>query len=294
MKLIKFPEQINNENNNPVVVVLGKFESIHLGHRELILEARKKSTEINGELLIMLFSQRKNKNFYSMEERIMFLKEYNPDYILEFEPNANNFALSYKKFNEYLKSFNTQHVVCGHDFKYGSNREGNVSTLEEEFNVIKLNELKFNNKSVRTSNIYDSLMSDDLNSYKEMMGHYFFYKGKVVKGKGNGKKFGMPTANVEYPKYKIDINEGIYYSYVIYDGQRLPSLTSISNNPTLDAKEITYETYIYNFDKDIYGEEIYVELIDKYRDPIKFNSIDELIEALQEDKKLGEKYFNLR
>ncbi len=293
MKIVNFPNTLDKKNNNSVVAVLGKFNSIHLGHRELLKKGRELANESNSKLMIMLFSEREESNFYSFAERVMFVNEYTPDYILEFAPTKENFSMRHEDFEAYLKDNNITNVVCGHDFNYGSNREGSVDTLKEKFNTHALEEFKIDGKPVRTRYIFDAITNGDISSFKEMMGYYFFYNGIVVRGKGNGKKFGMPTANVAYPKGKVNISEGIYYSYVIYDGKRMPSLTSISKNPTLDAEEITYETYIYNFDKDIYGEEIFVELIEKYRDSIKFNSIEELVEALSNDKKLGIKYFNL-
>lgn len=286
MKKIIYPST-ENINSNPKVAVLGKFETLHKGHKFLIWQGRQRADQESKELLVMFFSEREKDNFYSLEERLMFADQYKIDYALIFEPVKDNFAHKHTEFERYLKDLGVTDVIVGDDFRYGNNREGNIDTLSKEFNVQVINEQASEKVAYRTSNLIKAIKEDDLETYKEIMDHYFFYKGKVVKGLGNGKKFGMPTANVEYPDYKIDINDGIYYSYVIYDGQRLPSLTSISYNPTLDAKEKTYETYIYNFDKDIYGEELYVELIEKYREPIKFNSIEELVAKLDEDKKLG-------
>ncbi len=293
MKHIHYPEQINIEMTASRVVVLGKFEPVHLGHRKLLERGRELADTMDAELVVMLFSERKHNNFFSLEERMMFINEYRPDYILEFEPSSRNFSNTYLKFNDYLASLSVNAIVAGNDFRYGKDREGSIDTLKERFDVLIVDEVMFNSVPIKTSNVMDALAKDDLETYKNMMGHYFFYKGKVVRGLGNGKKFGMPTANVEYPEYKLNVNEGIYYSYVIYDGKRMPSLTSISKNPTLDAEEVTYETYIYDFDKDIYDEEIYVELIEKYREPIKFDSIEELVAKLEEDKILGKKFFNL-
>ncbi len=293
MKIIKFPEINIEKSNNGIVAVLGKFEGMHLGHLELLKKGREIANENNLELLIMMFSQKAESNFYSFEERVMFANASKIDYVLEFEPNKENLSFNWKQFNEYLLSIGVKSVVCGHDFRYGQNREGSIETLSKDFEVLSIDEFKIDGASIRTSLLYESLDTDDLLKYKDTTGHYFFYKGIVVRGLGNGRKFGMPTANVEYPSYKINVNEGIYYSYVIYEGQRLPSLTSISTNPTLNADKVTYETYIYNFDEDIYDKEIYVELIEKFREPIKFESIEKLIDQLEEDKVTGKKYFNL-
>ncbi len=294
MKKLIFPENYKNESGKNIVAVLGKFELIHLGHKSLIKAGREIANQIDGDLMLMMFSQRLKDNFYTFEERVMLASQVKLDYVLQFDPKPDNFAKTWKDFNDYLKSMGVTHIVCGPDFVYGNNREGDIETLRGDFEVKVMEELLIDGVPVRTTNILKALQSDDLDTFRKMMSHYFFYKGEVVHGLKNGRKFGMPTANVRYPKEKIKVNDGVYHSYVIYNGLRMPSLTSISNNPTLNGKETTYETFIYDFHKEIYGEEIFVELIDKYRDPIKFDSIEQLVEKLKEDKKLGKKYFDLR
>lgn len=287
MKHLFFPST-TGLSEKPKVMALGKFESLHLGHKKLLAEGSNIKDSNDIEFGVMLFSERKNNNIYSMEERLAFLKEFNIDFIWEFKPNSENFAINSDEFEELLINMNVNTIIVGSDFKYGNNREGTIKTLEDNFNLIVIDK-----DDASTSSVIDSINNKDFQKYKEFIGHYFFYAGEVVRGKGNGKKFGMPTANVDYPKYKIDVNDGIYFSYLIYNGKRMPSLTSISNNPTLDADKKTYETYIYDFEKDIYGEKVYVELIEKFRDPVRFESIEKLIDQLEKDKITGRKYFKI-
>ncbi len=291
MKIIKFPE-INDFSLKEKVFALGKFESLHLGHRKILKSASEYAKKNNLEFGIMIFDQRVKDNLYSIDERKKFIREFNPEYIMIFEKNESNFNITKNEFNSFLLKINTSVIFSGEDFRYGKNREGNVNTLGKINSKIVKNTMCSGVK-ISTTKAIECVKNSDFIKYKNIIGHYFFYKGEVIHGKGNGKKLGMPTANIEYPDYKIDIEAGIYYSYVIYNGQRLPSLTSISNNPTFGKNKKTYETHILNFDNDIYGEEIYVEIIEKFRDPIKFNSIDELSMQLAKDKNNGILYFNL-
>ncbi len=287
MKHLKFPET-KGLSDKPKVIALGKFESLHQGHRKLLSEGFGIRETEDVDFGIMLFTEREKNNIYSMEERLAFLKEYDLDFIWEFEPNQDNFNITAEYFEQLLMNMNVNIIIVGNDFRYGKGRQGTVETLEDNFNMIVIEK-----DEMSTSSVVDAIINTDFQKYKDLVGHYFFYEGEVVRGEGNGKKFGMPTANVDYPKYKIKVNGGIYFSYLIYDGKRMPSLTSISNNPTLGADKITYETYIYDFDKDIYGEKVYVELVEKFRDPVKFESIEKLIEQLEEDKITGRKYFSI-
>ncbi|BDU67691.1 MAG: riboflavin biosynthesis protein [Candidatus Tyloplasma litorale] len=292
-KIIKFPS-IEKFSKKEKIIALGKFYSIHIGHKKILKTASDIAKKKELEFGTMIFSQRKIDNFYSLEERMEFINEFNPDFFLIFNPTKKNFSISYKEFENYLEKINVKEIVVGKDFKYGHNQEGDVSTLKKKFNVTIIKEIKNQKEKISSKKIFEELCKDNLDYYLKSLGHYFFYKGKVIHGKGIGTELDMPTANVEYPAYKININDGIYYSYVTYKNNKFPSLTSISTNPTIsNDNKRTYESFIYNFDKTIYDEEIKVELIEKYRDPIKFDSIEELKNKLSQDKELGKTYFNL-
>ena len=290
MKIIEFPK--NNEySKNKKIFVLGKFESIHLGHKELLYKAKEISQRKNLELGIMIFSEKEKENLYSLEERIKFLSEFSPDYIMIFHPNKKNFSYSKNFFEDLLKKINVSDLVVGYDYFYGKNREGKAIDLSSKFELTIIDEVKKDDLIVSTRNLKDSIKNADFLTYRKIMNHYFFYKGIVIKGKGMGKQLNMPTINVVFPKYKIEIPHGIYYSYVIYNGTRYQSLTSVSTNPTFKEKKTAYETYIFDFSKEVYGEEVYVEIIEKFRNPIMFESIDLLVEQLEKDKIKGKRYF---
>lgn len=296
MKRVIFPNKIERENNNKnIVAVLGKLETMHKGHLELISSARELANGMDAELMVMIFSQRNKNNFYTIEERIMFANKYKPDYYLEFEPNSKNKSIEWLDFNKYLLEQGVSHIVCGHDFEYGFGRKGNIETLDRDFHVHSHNEITDGDRPLRTTELMKCVNENDLVAFKNIMGHYFFYEGEVIKGKQLGRELGMPTINVKYPEHKISLNEGIYYSYVIYNGQRLPSLTSISSNPSIDdGDNIKYETYIYNFNEELYGETVFVEIVEWFREPAKVESLEELKTILENDKKLGVEYFKIR
>jgi len=129
---------------------------------------------------------------------------------------------------------------------------------------------------------------------KEVLGFNYFYEGKVVHGRGEGKKLGFPTANIDVYENLKPISEGIYLSIFTVDGKKYNSITSISTNPTFDGKELKYETHILDFDRDIYGKHAYVELLSFMRLPIKFSNIEELVSQMKIDLKKAKKYFKDR
>lgn len=290
MKKILFPNK-DGYSDKPKIFVLGKFESLHIAHNKLLETAKKISIEKNYELGVMLFTEKNKDNFYSLEERINFIRKYSPNYLMMFEPNEKNFSFTKEYFEKWLMSLNVKNIVVGYDFYYGKDREGNAKDLHSNFELEIIKKMEINDLIISSKNLRESIINSNFDLYKNMVGHYFFYKGIVLKGKGMGKKLLMPTINVSYPKLKVDIPFGIYYSYVIFNGKRYESLTSVSNNPTFEEEKTSYETYIYNFNNDIYGEEVYVEIIEKFRNPIKFDNLELLIEQLEKDKILGKRYF---
>lgn len=116
------------------------------------------------------------------------------------------------------------------------------------------------------------------------------YQGVVKRGKSRGKVLGFPTANISLSK---DISEGIYLSYIKVGGNDYPSLTFIGAAKTFNATEVFSETYILDFDQDIYGLQVNVRLIKKIRDNKKFASSEDLIEQIRKDESAARSYFNL-
>ena len=112
--------------------------------------------------------------------------------------------------------------------------------------------------------------------------------GKVIDGKKLGRTIGFPTANLEINKQKVIPKKGVYYTNVKINEKIFKGITSVGNNPTVNGQELTVETYILDFNNDIYGKEINIYFIDRIRDEIKFNDIHELIEQLKKDKKFAE------
>ena len=112
--------------------------------------------------------------------------------------------------------------------------------------------------------------------------------GKVIHGKKLGRTIGFPTANLEINDKKVIPKKGVYYTNVDIEGKIFKGITSVGNNPTVNGKELTIETYILDFNNNIYEKEIKVYFIDRIRDEIKFNNIDELTKQLKKDKEVAE------
>src|SRR5699024_11034115 len=127
------------------------------------------------------------------------------------------------------------------------------------------------------------IMMGFIEEANDYLGYPFTITGVVVPGKNLGKQIGFPTANIEPDVHYIIPKHGVYKTYIIIDGKKYLSATSIGTNPTFDEDEVKVETYIIDFDDDIYGREVELELVEYLRPMITFDSVDDLVKQMKED-----------
>ena len=145
-----------------------------------------------------------------------------------------------------------------------------------------------NDEVISSTLIRNELLQGNVNKVFNMLSRPFMLCGKVVDGKKLGRTIGFPTANLEVKGKKVIPKKGVYYTNVEVNGKIFKGITSIGNNPTVNGIDLTIETYILDFNNDIYDKEINVYFIDRIRDEVKFNNIEELITQLKKDKKYAE------
>lgn len=285
--------------NKKRIIVLGKFQSFHIAHQKIL----KKTIEIGRkkelETIAMIFSdfngfnRKYEKNIFNQDNRINFLNKFGFSHVMIFEANSKTFSISGINFINFLKNnLNVSDIVVGEDFKFGNKKNSDVEDLKNFFKVNIIPLIKINNQSISTSLTKLLIYDQDFKNLKKILGFNWFYKGEVIYGHGRGKKLGFPTANVEYPKGTISIPNGLYYSNVILENKKYYALTSISNNPTFNDLEKSYESYLINYKGyDFYEKEIIVEILEFKRNQIKFNNIEDLKEKMLRDKEEAIKYF---
>ena len=185
----------------------------------------------------------------------------------------------------------TKALIVGEDFCFGHNRRGNVTLLSElsEQYDIKLNVIKkecTDRYEIGSTLIREQITAGNLEGAAEMLGSPFFIYGKVIHGKQLGRTLNMPTINMAAEKCKIFPPNGVYTSFVIYDGIQYAGVTNIGKKPTVSGEDVIgIETFIMDFDKDIYGEDVVVKLLHFQRPETKFADISQLKEQMHKDKK---------
>jgi len=288
------------ENTNKyTAVALGNFDGIHLGHQFLIEKMIKKSNEkgllktvftFNNNSLVEFKTNKKNNILISNEQKIMLFEDMGVEllYLVDFTDKLMRMSPYEFVENILVKKLNAKLVVIGFDFKFGYKAQGNGEFLKQvgkefDFEVEIIEPVTKNNKIISSSYIRELISAGNIKEANILLGRPFTINGIVVRGKGRGKGLGFATANL-----KLDTNYqvpkfGVYKTYTFIDKKKYLSITNIGENPTFDDVGFSIETHIIDFDENIYGKKIEVQLIDFIRDETKFSNINELKEQVLND-----------
>ena len=197
-----------------------------------------------------------------------------------------------------MKKFGAHEIVIGYNHAFGKDREGSIEALrmlgeEHDFNVTVIEPVEYNGQNISSTRIRKALQEGKVSQAAEMLGRSYALSGKVVKGKGIGKEISIPTANLEVnDERKLIPKNGIYIVKVLVEGNWYNGLINIGTNPTFDSHDLSLEVNIFDFNKDIYNQEISISFIEKIRDERKFADLSKLSKQLEQDKKAALKIIN--
>lgn len=299
-----------NEESKNNYIALGSFDGLHLGHLSLIEKAKDLAVKNNGKSIIFTFKNHprrflnttnKIQLIMTNEEKIDILQNEEVDIIAFKAFDEKIMKMMPDEFIRWLcKSYNVKGIIVGFNFKFGYKNLGDVETLEKfqeeyKYKLYVMKPYTMQDEIISSTSIRKELLDGNVKKAFNMLSRPYMLSGKVIDGKKLGRTIGFPTANLEINKEKVIPKKGVYYTNVKIDEKTFKGITSVGNNPTVNGQELTLETYILNFNEDIYGKEIKVYFIDRIRDEIKFNNINELVAQLKKDKKFaeekGEMYF---
>lgn len=291
----------NKKNIDSITTVaLGNFDGIHLGHKELIdttVNLSKKNKTIPSVLTFDTnFNQfklgSKDKSLMSDKQKQTILKQLGIEllYIVKFCEEIKNMSPEEFIRKVILEKLNADTVVVGFNFKFGCNALGDIKVLEElsrkyKFKSVIMPPVMKDDSLVSSTLIRRLISQGDICSANKMLGRNYSMRGKVISGKGRGKKLGFATANLKCDIDYVSPMNGVYETIVKYDNQEYKSITNIGINPTFADVSFSIETHIIDFNKDIYNEYIEIEFIKFIRKEKKFDTIDDLINQVNRDIK---------
>ncbi|GGF06594.1 riboflavin biosynthesis protein [Chishuiella changwenlii] len=283
------------------VVTLGMYDGVHIGHQTIIRQLNDTANKVGGESVLLTFSPHPRKVIQpdfqmellsTLDEKENILEEYGLDNFI-VHPFTKEFSQisSIDFVVEYLiKKLNLHTLIIGHDHHFGKNREGNFEQLkvlskEYGFNLIQLQAVEEGDIAISSTKIRNALKEGNIEFANKALNYNYPITGKVVHGDKIGRTLGFPTANLEVDSNKLIPKDGVYAVDVFVDNKKYLGLLSIGYRETVtNSREHRVEVNILNFNKDIYGETIRLEFRGRLRDEKKFNSLDDLISAMNQDK----------
>lgn len=286
---------LNTVKNTKTVVALGKFDGLHMAHVRLIKECVEIGNNKNYDSCVYLISGT-NRTLCNIDYLCRTLKKNGVSKLCEDMLTKEYMSMSPQEFvREILfKKLNCAHVVVGYNYRFGKDRCGDINTLKDEcakygicVTVVKkvCSIIDGIEVEVSSTNIRKFLSDGNVAAANKMLGRPFFISGLVQQGKSVGNKIGFPTANI-YPgdKNNVPLKYGVYATKTTVGAFTHNSVTNVGINPTLENHHnVKVETYIFDFDMDIYGRDITVEFIGYIRPETKFENIDTLKMQLEKD-----------
>ena len=286
------------------VVTVGTFDGVHLGHQEIFKRMRKLAQETGGETVVVTFhphprlvvhpDSRELRFINTQEKKYKLIEKAGIEHLVVIEFTLEFSHLSSTGFIKYILAdmLKAKTLITGYDHHFGKDREGGYETLVElgkeyGFTVEKVSEQYIHNMSVSSTKIRAALRLGQVALANEMLGYNYSITGRVVQGKKIGRTIGFPTANIELEdEYKLISAVGVYACTVEWNKKHFKGMGNIGYRPTVEDGDLTIEVHIFEFNQDIYDEEITINFVDRIRDEIRFENLEGLKKQLVEDRKV--------
>jgi riboflavin kinase / FMN adenylyltransferase len=289
---------------NPIVTT-GTFDGVHVGHQTLIKRVKEIANKTGGETILITFFPHPRMVLYpdddniklinTQEEKILLLEKYGIDHLLIIPFTKEFSRLSSLDFvrNILVNKIGTKKLVIGYNHHFGRNREGTFEHLKEfgplyGFDVEEIPAQDIDNINVSSTKIRQALLSGDITTANNYLGHPYTISGKVVEGDKIGRQIGFPTANIQIAeKYKLVPAKGVYAVDVFVLEKKYKGMLYIGNRPVLNNNSETIEVNLFDFNENIYHQKINIEFKERIRDEEKFLNLDELKNQLEKDKQIA-------
>ncbi|MEQ9581760.1 MAG: bifunctional riboflavin kinase/FAD synthetase [Arenibacter sp.] len=291
----------NYDKAYPTAITIGTFDGVHIGHRKILerLINSAKVLELKSTVLtffphprMVLQKDVSIKLLNTIDEKIKILEELGIDYLI-VHPFTKEFSrLSATQFvrDILVNDLKTKKIIIGYDHRFGRNRNANINDLVAfgnalDFEVEEISAQEVDDVSVSSTKIRKALEEGDMKTANMYLGYNYMLTGSIVKGKGLGRKLNFPTANLSIPEeYKLIPKNGVYVVSSVFGNKTVYGMMNIGFNPTVDGKTKSIEINFFDFDQDLYGKKIQIDIIDRIRDEKKFNSLEGLQTQLKKDR----------
>lgn len=283
------------------MVTIGTFDGVHIGHQKIIEQVVASAKKLNQKSVLLTFFPHPRmvlqkdatiEMINTIDEKANLLAKTGLDYLV-----VHPFSLAFSRLTalDFVKDIlihqlNTSKLIIGYDHHFGKNREGNIEQLTEysnlyDFEVEEIPVQDINDVSVSSTKIRKALSEKNIKTANKYLGYNFMLNGKVVNGKQLGGKIGYPTANINIEEdYKLIPKTGVYVVKSSIHNVLVFGMMNIGFRPTVNGKHQTIEVHFFDFNVNLYGQNLTIEILYFLRDEEKFSSIETLISQLETDK----------
>lgn len=286
------------------VLTIGTFDGVHEGHKTILREVVAHAKQVNGESVLLTFEPHPRKLLFPhqslgiitpLHKKLELIRQEGVQHVVVVPFTKEFSALSAQEYIErfLVGIFRPHSIIIGYDHRFGHDRKGDLGLLEQyapryNYQLLEIPPRLIDEAAVSSTKIRHAIADGRVDDAAHMLGRPYSLAGRVVHGNKLGRTIGYPTANITPAEpEQITPGLGIYAVKARHVGQEYGGMLSIGYNPTVtDKKDLRIEANLFNFDKQIYGDELELLFIKKTRDEEKFGSLEELTAQLHKDKEV--------
>lgn len=300
---LSYPHHTNSPDiEGPYSLAIGFFDGIHLGHQTVIENARKLGNSHGIKTAVMTFDphpsivlgKRNEQVFYitPLTQKLELLESMQVDTVFVVRFTSDFAKLTPEEFiQKFILDLGVKHVTAGFDFSFGAFGQGTMDTMKnfagDRFTVNVVNKKSDQIEKISSTRIRAELKAGNMDKAHDLLGRPFQIPGVVVHGDKRGRLIGFPTANIQAREESFIPATGVYAVRMLVQNEWIDGVCNVGYKPTFknpEDKKLTIEVHLFNFDKNIYGEEVFVDWYKRIRDERKFNGIEALKEQIEKDK----------
>ena len=306
MEVIRGLTNIKDKHKGAVVTV-GNFDGVHTGHRTILLEMKRKASELKTKTLLICFEPQPREffDYYNaparltrLKEKVELLDDLGIDIVLCLKFDESFKETTAERFIEILgKDLAAQAVFVGDDSRFGQDRAGNFDQLQSAgeqygFSVFNFETITHGDDRVSSTRIRECLDAGEFDMAERLLGHPYFITGKVIYGRQIGRTLGVPTMNVQLHRYVAPI-AGVFACECLVRKKMYQGVANVGVRPTLDIALLkpVLEVHLFDFNDTVYGDNVKVIFRLKIRDEKKFEGLDELKTAINADIQTAKNWF---
>lgn len=292
------------------VLTLGVFDGLHLGHQMIMQKVVERAKATNAVPTVITFDPHPRAVLHpentppllqTLDQRLAAFEFLGIEQAIVIRFDKEFAGQDAKEFLRDIvhERLQAKEVYLGKGFAFGKNRGGNIELLREmskklDFFADEVPEIRLRGQRISSSKIRELLKDGKVNLARRMLGRPYGVEGQIIRGLQRGRTIGFPTANL-HPHNRVIPRYGVYATANLIDGVWRRSITNVGIRPTFaDDKEPSIESYIFDFDGDLYGDVLRVRFLHRIRDERKFSGIEELRAQIEKDTRTALKYFSRR